>query len=144
MMEALRPSEMSVFTRATQRNNPEGSILHSHLSENIKSYMKRNDYDLYILSCEHWNGITAWEEMAVARQWHGKHPCAATIAHVTDELLSHHWTVPCFLCFLCWDYIKRIQTGASSGSQHQVRPTSHQLQCDLESIAVVSWVGIVG
>jgi hypothetical protein len=38
MMEALRPSETSVFTRGTKRNITENNILHSHCRENIKSY----------------------------------------------------------------------------------------------------------
>jgi hypothetical protein len=39
MMEALSSSEPSVLTRATRRNIPEDPILHSHCSENLKSYI---------------------------------------------------------------------------------------------------------
>jgi hypothetical protein len=37
----LRSSETSVLTRATPRNIPEDTILHSHRRENLKSYVEK-------------------------------------------------------------------------------------------------------
>jgi hypothetical protein len=44
MKEAPGSSETSVHTRATRRNNPEDTILHSHRRENLKSYIPYNHF----------------------------------------------------------------------------------------------------
>jgi hypothetical protein len=50
MKEALVSSETSVITRATQRNIQQGTILHSHRRDNLKSYIFR--LKLNIILCE--------------------------------------------------------------------------------------------
>jgi hypothetical protein len=50
--EELSASETSVLTRATRRNIPENTILHSHRRENLKSYMmKKVDLKRSVEAC---------------------------------------------------------------------------------------------
>jgi hypothetical protein len=48
MTEALSTSETSILTRATRRNVPEDTILHSHRRENLKSYEESLRIDMSI------------------------------------------------------------------------------------------------
>jgi hypothetical protein len=85
MKEALSSSETSLLTRATQRNSPEDTILHSHRRENLKSYMFSTVYEL--------------EDMTTQLSI----PDGAFITH--RYFVSMSWSTPVPICcsFMCFE-----------------------------------------
>jgi hypothetical protein len=70
MKEAPGSSETSVLTRATRRNNPEDTILHSHRRENLKSYIS-----------EHRLSVTAMDTIPLSGFKLGARFCRSTLGN---------------------------------------------------------------
>jgi hypothetical protein len=73
LMEALGSSKTSVLTGATRHNIPEDTILHSHCSENLKSYKK-------VMSLTEWTD-DLWRQKIVLATLHLEIPllCSQSI-----------------------------------------------------------------
>jgi hypothetical protein len=79
MKETPGSSETSVLTRATRRNNPEDTILHSHRRENLKSYI---NYGI-------WKATCMLRTMRKNCEWCGEF-CFAIAAILIGEFLQHN------------------------------------------------------
>jgi hypothetical protein len=92
MMEAIRSSETSVFTRATWRTIPADGILHSHCRENHKSYIDKKLRAFY--------GI----QSSITVLTRGSHWCLARVKWIRSSTVLH-WNF--FVLFFRILYIPR-------------------------------------
>jgi hypothetical protein len=107
MKEAPGSSETSVLTRATWRNNPEDTILHSHRRENLKSYIVVNCLTVAIMSCL----------CALSDERSG----LSFVSH-SPVMVNMYMNYSQFSCFTGIIYTIYTQAHVSPGSVQQIMP----------------------